>query len=123
MKEAFITLLLGLLTALILPFVAFRYHKLFTVLRFISDWPPNQYEYTDCEDSETIIEVAQEVVEPEESEQELTDKSIIQEAIGGLCYVGFKKTEAKKAVSRVCNDYVFTSSEELIKAALDRSNV
>tara|TARA_R110000824_G_scaffold177627_1_gene357150 strand:- start:785 stop:1174 length:390 start_codon:yes stop_codon:yes gene_type:complete len=129
MKDATITLLFGLLTALILPFVAFRYHKLFTILRFISDWPPNQYEHTPCEDNEVTTESEQEVVEVEESPQEaveveeLTNKSIIEEAIGGICYLGVKKTEAKKAVNRVCNNRVFTDAEELIKAALDRSNV
>lgn len=139
MKDAIVTLLFGLLAALILPFVAFRYHKLFTILRFISDWPPNQYEHTPCEDNEVTTESEQGVVEAEEPLQEaveaeelpqeaveaeeLTKKSVIEEAIGGICYLGFKKTEAKKAVNRVCNDRVFTDAEELIKAALDRSNV
>ena len=73
MKDATITLLFGLLTALILPFVAFRYHKLFTILRFISDWPPNQYEHTPCEDNEVTTESEQEVVEVEESPQEAVE--------------------------------------------------
>ena len=52
-----------------------------------------------------------------------TDSKVIEEAIGGMHYLGFKKTEAKKAVNRVCNGRIFTSAEELIKATLDRSNV
>jgi hypothetical protein len=52
-----------------------------------------------------------------------TDSKVIEEAIGGMHHLGFKKTEAKKAVNRVCNGRIFTSAEELIKATLDRSNV
>mgnify|MGYP003652610651 FL=1 len=122
MKDAIITLLFGLLTALVLPFVAFRYHKLFTILGFISDWPPKRYEYTPCEDNEVIDELAQEVVEAEELPQELTDKSVIDDAISGLVSVGFKKREATAAVKRATLDVKFEDVKKLIIAALNRSN-
>lgn len=61
--------------------------------------------------------------QPELKPEPQTDPQLIEEAIGGICYLGFKKTEAKKVVNRVCNNRIFTSAEELIKAALDRSNV
>ena len=62
-------------------------------------------------------------VDNNQDETEKTSPKIIEEAIGAICNLGFKKTEAKKVVNRVCNDRVFTDAEELIKAALDRSNV
>jgi len=70
---------------------------------------------------EDYIEVT--VTKPEPPPKPETSPKIIEEAIGCICYMGFKKTEAKKAVNRVCNDRVFTDAEELIKATLDRSNV
>jgi len=54
---------------------------------------------------------------------EVTDSKIIEEAIGGLCSLGFSKTESKKVVNRACDGRVFTDAEELIKATLNRSNV
>ena len=62
-------------------------------------------------------------VDNNQDETEKTSPKIIEEAIGAICNLGFKKTEAKKVVNRVCNNRVFTDAEELIKAALDRSNV
>jgi hypothetical protein len=59
----------------------------------------------------------------EAEEIEKTSPKIIEEAIGAICNLGFKKAEAKKVVNRICNNRVFTNAEELIKAALDRSNV
>jgi len=53
----------------------------------------------------------------------ITDSKVIEEAIGGLCSLGFSKTESKKVVNRACDGRVFTDAEELIKATLNRSNV
>tara|TARA_R110002110_G_scaffold57126_1_gene163587 strand:- start:107 stop:634 length:528 start_codon:yes stop_codon:yes gene_type:complete len=60
---------------------------------------------------------------PVEPPVKVTDSKIIEEAITGLCSLGFKKTESKKVVNAVCNGCVFTDVEELIKSALDKSDV
>jgi hypothetical protein len=60
---------------------------------------------------------------PVEPPVKVTNSKIIEEAITGLCFLGFKKTEAKKVVNAVCNGCIFTDVEELIKSALDRSDV
>jgi hypothetical protein len=74
-----------------------------------------------CSDGTPLVENNQGRTEAEEIEK--TSPKIIEEAIGGICNLGFNKAEAKKVVNRVCNSSVFTNAEELIKAALDRSNV
>ena len=55
--------------------------------------------------------------------EEATDPTIVKETIAALIHVGFKKSEAKIAVERACNNRVYDSVQELITATLDRSNV
>ena len=52
-----------------------------------------------------------------------TSEKIIEEAIFALYNLGFKKTEAKKAIERVSNGRVFDNVQDLIVATMDRTNV
>jgi hypothetical protein len=105
----------------VVTLLAFVYPKALEFLRIIPK-TPTWRDYKVAIDK-AKKEIPEEVEELQEIEIEETCPKIIEEAIGGICYLGFKKTEAKKVVNRVCNDRVFTDAEELIKAALDRSNV
>jgi hypothetical protein len=102
----------------VVTLLAFVYPQALEFLRIIPK-TPTWRDYKVAIEVEELQEIEIEI----EIEIEETCPKIIEEAIGGICYLGFKKTEAKKVVNRVCNDYVFTDAEELIKAALDRSNV
>ena len=73
-------------------------------------------EFEEMEDSSLEVSIE---IEPEEA----TDPTIVKETIAALIHVGFKKSEAKIAVERVCNNRVYDSVQELITATLDRSNV
>lgn len=73
-------------------------------------------EFEDMEDSSLEVSIE---IEPEEA----TDPTIVKETIAALIHVGFKKSEAKIAVERACNNRVYDSVQELITATLDRSNV
>jgi hypothetical protein len=109
----------------VVTLLAFVYPQALEFLRIIPKTPTwRDYKVAIDKAKKEIPEEVEELQEIEiEIEIEETCPKIIEEAIGGICYLGFKKTEAKKVVNRVCNDYVFTDAEELIKAALDRSNV
>jgi|TARA_R100000008_G_scaffold47002_2_gene27761 Holliday junction resolvasome RuvABC DNA-binding subunit len=52
-----------------------------------------------------------------------TSEKIIEEAVFALHNLGFKKTEAKKAIERVSNGRVFDNVQDLIVATMDRTNV
>tara|TARA_R110000823_G_scaffold20265_1_gene62181 strand:+ start:178 stop:531 length:354 start_codon:yes stop_codon:yes gene_type:complete len=97
--------------------MAFVNPKVLEYLRIISKTPAwDDYKPPTSEIEEIEIEI-------EVEEIEVTPPNIIEEAIGGVCSLGFSKTESKKVVNRVCNSRVFTDTEELIKATLDKSNV
>tara|TARA_R110000824_G_scaffold149151_1_gene319270 strand:- start:289 stop:651 length:363 start_codon:yes stop_codon:yes gene_type:complete len=100
--------------------MAFVNPKVLEYLRIISKTPAwDDYNPPTSEIEEIEIEIEVEEIE----EIEVTPPNIIEEAIGGVCSLGFSKTESKKVVNRVCNSRVFTDTEELIKATLDKSNV
>jgi len=100
-------------------FMGFVNPKVLESLRIISKTPT----WDDYKAPTSKTEEEEEVQEEIEIEIEVTSPIIIEEAIGGICSLGFSKTESKKVVSRVCNNKVFTNAEELIKATLDKSNV
>jgi len=52
-----------------------------------------------------------------------TSEKVIEEATFALYNLGFKKTEAKKAIERACNGRVFDNVQDLIVATMDRTNV
>ena len=52
-----------------------------------------------------------------------TSEKIIEEAVFALHNLGFKKTEAKKAIERVSNGRDFDNVQDLIVATMDRTNV
>ena len=52
-----------------------------------------------------------------------TDPQLIEDTIGALQQIGFKKRDAKLAVLKACEGKVFEDHEPLIKAALDKSNL
>jgi len=52
-----------------------------------------------------------------------TDTQLIEDAVSALQQMGFKKSEAKLVVLKVCEGKVFEDHESLIKAALDKSNL
>lgn len=118
--------LYGYLTfAGVVTLLAFVYPKALEFLRLIPKTPTwRDYKAAIDKAKKEIPEEVEELQEIEiETEIEETSPKIIEEAITGLSSLGFTKTEAKKAVNAVCNGCVFTDVEELIKSALDRSDV
>jgi hypothetical protein len=130
MNEIQIIIINGLFFTIVLPLLAMKFPKTFTLLRFTTPSPidsifKNEYRRIMSEKQEAelvVVEQETEVVVVEEPDEKTTEKRIIDDTIAALVSTGFKKREAAEAVNRIAKSKNFDSVEDLLIAALDRSN-